>query len=50
MFGKQYLADYLDHDYLTKGTQPSYNAEFGATDDAKSEAQGSNDAKSSGTQ
>lgn len=28
LFGKQYLASYLDHDYLTKASQPSYNAEF----------------------
>ncbi|MNR03599.1 hypothetical protein D3C85_1195000 [compost metagenome] len=50
MFGKQYLASYLDHDYLTKGTQPSYNAEFGATEAITSEAQGSDDAKSTQTQ
>ncbi|MDR6883669.1 phosphoglycerol transferase MdoB-like AlkP superfamily enzyme [Bacillus sp. 3255] len=28
LFGKQYLAEYIDHDYLTKSSQPSYNAEF----------------------
>ncbi|MDR6552115.1 LTA synthase family protein [Paenibacillus qinlingensis] len=50
MFGKQYLADYLDHDYLTKGTQADYNAEFGTTEAAKSEAQGSNDTKQPSTQ
>jgi len=29
LFGKQYMAEYLDHDYLTKTAQASYNAEFG---------------------
>lgn len=29
LFGKQYLAEHIDHDYLTKTTQDSYNAEFG---------------------
>ncbi|MDF2650838.1 MAG: sulfatase [Paenibacillus sp.] len=28
LFGKQYLADHIDHDYLTKTIQDSYNAEF----------------------
>ncbi|WP_261302735.1 LTA synthase family protein [Paenibacillus andongensis] len=28
LFGKQYLAEHIDHDYLTKTTQDSYNAEF----------------------
>ncbi|KRF39204.1 LTA synthase family protein [Paenibacillus sp. Soil787] len=28
LFGKQYLAEHIDHDYLTKATQDSYNAEF----------------------
>lgn len=52
MFGKQYLADYLDHDYLTKGTQSDYNAEFGGTEvtAANSEAQGSENAKPASTQ
>ncbi|OCT11572.1 hypothetical protein A8709_05860 [Paenibacillus pectinilyticus] len=51
MFGKQFLANYIDHDYLTKGSQPDYNAEFGATGiAAKSEAQGSEDAKPASAQ
>jgi phosphoglycerol transferase MdoB-like AlkP superfamily enzyme len=29
LFGKRYLAEYVDHDYLTKAVQASYNAEFG---------------------
>lgn len=28
LFGKQYLADHIDHDYLTKAVQDSYNAEY----------------------
>lgn len=28
LFGKQYLASYIDHDYLSKTAQASYNAEF----------------------
>ncbi|KRE49956.1 sulfatase-like hydrolase/transferase [Paenibacillus sp. Soil724D2] len=28
LFGKQYLAEHIDHDYLTKTIQDSYNAEF----------------------
>jgi phosphoglycerol transferase MdoB-like AlkP superfamily enzyme len=32
LFGKQYLAGYIDHDYLTKSSQPSYNAEFDQPD------------------
>lgn len=51
MFGKQYLATYLDHDYLTKGTQTDYNAEFGVPGAApQSEAQGSQDAKPASAQ
>ncbi|WNR43959.1 LTA synthase family protein [Paenibacillus roseipurpureus] len=51
MFGKQYLADYVDHDYLTKGTQADYNAEFGDAQaaSAKSEADG-NDEKPASAQ
>ncbi|SDN38104.1 Phosphoglycerol transferase MdoB [Paenibacillus sp. yr247] len=30
LFGKQYLAEHIDHDYLTKTVQASYNAEFNA--------------------
>lgn len=46
MFGKQYLAAYVDHDYLTKGTQADYNAEFGAINaGTTSEAQGSEEEK-----
>ncbi|WP_261808137.1 LTA synthase family protein [Paenibacillus sp. N3.4] len=29
LFGKQYLAEYVDHDYLTKTAQATYNEEFG---------------------
>lgn len=32
LFGKQYLAGYMDHDYLTKSSQPSYNTEFDQPD------------------
>lgn len=28
LFGKQYLAEHIDHEYLTKTIQDSYNAEF----------------------
>jgi phosphoglycerol transferase MdoB-like AlkP superfamily enzyme len=28
LFGKQYLAEHIDHDYLTKTIQDGYNAEF----------------------
>lgn len=28
LFGKQYLAEHIDHNYLTKTTQDKYNAEF----------------------
>ncbi|MFD0695586.1 sulfatase-like hydrolase/transferase [Paenibacillus sp. GCM10027628] len=30
LFGKQYMAAHIDHDYLTKNSQADYNAEFGA--------------------
>ncbi|TBL80392.1 LTA synthase family protein [Paenibacillus thalictri] len=32
LFGKQYLAGYIDHDYLTKAALPNYNAEFAQKD------------------
>jgi phosphoglycerol transferase MdoB-like AlkP superfamily enzyme len=35
LFGKQYMASYLDHDYLTKTAQASYNAEFGEQDTSR---------------
>lgn len=51
MFGKQYLAAYLDHDYLTKGSQTGYNAEFGIPGAApQSEAIGSQEAKPASAQ
>jgi phosphoglycerol transferase MdoB-like AlkP superfamily enzyme len=28
LFGKRYLAGFIDHDFLTKGPNPSYNIEF----------------------
>jgi phosphoglycerol transferase MdoB-like AlkP superfamily enzyme len=28
LFGKRYLANFIDHDYLTKGPLPNYNLEF----------------------
>lgn len=28
LFGDRYLADYIDHDYLTKNSIPNYNEEF----------------------
>ncbi|MBD0379537.1 LTA synthase family protein [Paenibacillus sedimenti] len=36
LFGKQYMASHLDHDYLTKTAQTGYNAEFGAQVGARS--------------
>ncbi|GFZ91345.1 phosphoglycerol transferase [Paenibacillus marchantiophytorum] len=34
LFGKQYLASYIDHEYLSKSVQASYNAEFNDPDSA----------------
>lgn len=28
LFGKRYLANFIDHDFLTKATNPNYNVEF----------------------
>ncbi|RTE11145.1 LTA synthase family protein [Paenibacillus whitsoniae] len=41
MFGKQFLANYIDHEYLTKSSQPNYNSELtAAADGGHAEAEG----------
>ncbi|MGG1551545.1 LTA synthase family protein [Paenibacillus ferrarius] len=41
MFGKQFLASYIDHEYLTKSSQPNYNTELTAAADGEhAEAEG----------
>ncbi len=43
MFGQKYLANYVDHDYLTKAALPNYNEEF--VDDLQAGAAGTPNAE-----
>lgn len=50
LFGKQYLAEYIDHDYLTKSSQPSYNSEFTEPDTKLRAEEESDEAKPASVQ